>query len=251
MASDHDTPTGGASGGFPATHHSAILALRGGDQKARERALETIASVYWRPVYTHIRMRWSRMSDEASDLTQGFFVEVLERETFASYDPERARFRTFLRVCLDRYIQRWDTAAARQKRGGDTEHMPLDVAEVEQALSLQSSHASPEDSFDREWVRSLFTLATTRLSKHCETANRPIALRAFQLYDLEPVDSSERPTYAELASLLNTKPDDITNQLAYARKEFRRIVLGLLRELTVSDDEFREEARALLGIDVT
>lgn len=251
MSSDHDNPTGGSAGRFPATQHSAILALQTGSSVERQRALETIATVYWRPVYSHIRLRWNRESDEASDLTQGFFVEVLEKDFLATFDPRRARFRTFLRVCLDRFIQREDASAARQKRGGGAEHIPLDLAELEQSLSDGSRAMSPDDSFDREWVRSLLTLSTARLRKHCDDSNRALAYQAFEQYDLDPSDNLTRPTYTDLATTLGTTTDDITNQLAYARREFRRIVLELLRSMTVSDDEFRDEARSLLGIDVS
>ena len=249
MAPDHDISTGGAGERFPATQYSAIMALRSGDQQERARALETSATVYWRPVYTHIRLRWNREFDEASDLTQGFFMHVLEKDFFAAYDPQRARFRTFLRVCLDRFIQREDASASRQKRGGGADHIPLDLAEFEQSLSGSATYPSPEDSFDREWVRSLLSVATTRFRKHCDESQRALAYRAFERYDLDPSDSSARPTYSELAAELGTTSDDITNQLAYARKEFRRTVLGLLREMTASEEEFRDEARALLGID--
>lgn len=251
MSPDHDISTGGAAGKFPATQHSAILALRSTDQQTRERAQETIATVYWHPVYTHIRLRWNRESEEARDLTQGFFLQVLEKDFFTMYDPQQARFRTFLRVCLDRYIQREDVSASRQKRGGSAAHTQLDVAELENSLPMQATDASPEDGFDREWVRSLFTLAIIRFRTHCEESKRTIAYRAFELYDIDPSEASARPTYSDLATLLATTPGDITNQLHFARKEFRRIVLELLRELTASEAEFRDEARSLLGIDVS
>jgi hypothetical protein len=86
---------------------------------------------------------------------------------------------------------------------------------------------------------------------HCEASHREVAYRAFDLYDLDSSESLTRPTYSELASRFETTSDDITNQLAYARKEFRRIVLELLRAMTVSEAEFRDEARSLLGIDVS
>jgi len=251
MAPDHDISTGGAGGRFPATQYSAIMALRSGDQKERERALETVATVYWRPIYTHIRLRWKRETEEARDLTQGFFMQVLEKDFFATFDPQRARFRTFLRVCLDRFIQREDASSARQKRGGGVDHIPLDLVEIEKSLSGSATYPSPEDGFDREWVRSLLSLATIRLRAYCEESHRGMAYRAFERYDLDPSDSSARPTYATLAAELGTTSDDITNQLAFARREFRRIVLGLLREMTSSEEEFRDEARTLLGIDVT
>jgi hypothetical protein len=42
----------------------------------------------------------------------------------------------------------------------------------------------------------------------------------------------------------------VTNWLAAARRDYRSIVLETLRDLTADDDEFRDEARDLLGIEV-
>lgn len=243
-------PTGGDGGRFPATRHSAIMALRGSDATARQRAIETIATVYWRPVYSHVRLRWGRDPDDARDLTQGFFLQVIEKDFIASFDPQRARFRTFLRVCLDRYVQREDTAESRQKRGGEIDFVALDTAEIEQSLGSSAREASPDGRFDLEWVRSLLTLSGDRLREHCRANGREKAYRAFERYDLNGNEGESRPTYADLASELNTTVEDVTNQLAYARREFRSVVLDLLREMTGSEAEFREEARGLLGIEI-
>lgn len=250
MAASPDMPTDGYGARFPATRHSAIMALRGDDSELRRRAIDTIAQVYWRPVYAHIRLRWNRNPDDARDLTQGFFLQVLEKNFFASFDPGRARFRTFLRVCLDRFVQREDMTESRQKRGGDLDFVGLDSSEIEQSLRDRSHDSSPDSGFDLEWVRSLLTLATARLREQCHANGRGLAFRAFERYDLDEPDSAVRSTYAELASELGTSADDITNQLAYARREFRGIVLSLLREMTASEEEFREEARSLLGIEI-
>lgn len=250
MAASPDMPTGGSGARFPATRHSAIMALRSDDSELRRRAIDTIAQVYWRPVYAHIRLRWKRNPDDARDLTQGFFLQVLEKDFLASFDPDRARFRTFLRVCLDRFVQREDMAESRQKRGGGIDFVVLDTGEFEQSLRDTSRESSPDSRFELEWVRSLMTLATARLRDHCEANGRGLAFRAFERYDLDDPDSAARSTYAELASELGTGADDITNQLAYARREFRGIVLELIREMTVSEDEFRDEARSLLGIEI-
>ena len=53
-----------------------------------------------------------------------------------------------------------------------------------------------------------------------------------------------------MAQQFGLKTSDVTNYLAYARREFRRVVLEQLREMTGSEDEFRREARTLLGVDM-
>ena len=58
-----------------------------------------------------------------------------------------------------------------------------------------------------------------------------------------------RPSYAVLATELSIAVTDVTNYLAFARREFRRCVLEQLREMTGSEEEFRREALFILGVD--
>ena len=73
----------------------------------------------------------------------------------------------------------------------------------------------------------------------------------FERYDLADAEPHERPTYAELAAELGLPVTQVTNFLAAVRREFRRAVLARLRETSGGEEEFRAEARALLGIEVS
>jgi len=101
--------------------------------------------------------------------------------------------------------------------------------------------------FHQEWVRSVLTLSVSALKTHCESHGKSLAFEIFSRYDVNAVDG-ERPTYQALAQDLNQPVTQVTNYLSYARKEFRRIVLEMLRELTASEAEFQAEAEALLGV---
>lgn len=250
--SPNDTHPGGDSGRFPETHHSAIIGLRSGDETARERARGQIAQVYWRPVYKYLRLKWNREPEDARDLAQGFFLQVFEKDFFAEYDSQRARFRTFLRTCLDRFVQREDTASARQKRGGHAQFLSLDtdMLEAELASSSTANPSTPEAIFDREWVQSLLGRSVMALERHCQSDGKELALALFRAYDLSGVEAGERPSYASMAAEHGVTSETVTNHLAYARREFRRIALELLRSMTASEEEFRDEARSLLGIKI-
>jgi hypothetical protein len=104
-----------------------------------------------------------------------------------------------------------------------------------------------EEFFEREWTRSFFGLVVDDLREECAAHGRDLAFRLFERYDLE--DDGARTTYRDLAAELGVKVTDVTNHLSHARRQFRRIALARLREITASDEEWREEARALLGID--
>ena len=89
---------------FPVTRLSAIIASSSANQEERTRAFEVLVSAYWMPVYKYVRIKWNKQSEDARDLTQGFFAEAIEKNFFGRYDPKKARFRTFLRTCLDGFV---------------------------------------------------------------------------------------------------------------------------------------------------
>lgn len=233
---------------FPPTRHSVLEAIAGGQAAERQRALEALAEAYWRPVYKYLRLRWGAAADEAEDLTQGFFARALEKGFFDRYDPLRARFRTWLRTCLDGYVANERAAARRLKRGGGAAPLPLDFPGVEAELAGSAAwpESDVEELFRREWVRGLFASAVAELEARCRTGGRDARFALFQRYDLEPPPEG-RPTYAELARDFALPVTQVTNHLAAMRREFRRLVLERLRAATGSDEEFRREARDLVG----
>src|SRR5262245_16604075 len=111
---------------FPPTRRSVLACVRSRDSQTRRAALETLAVGYWRPIYKYLRVRGRAAPEDAQDLTQGFFAAALEKGFFESYDPSRARFRTWLRTCLDGFVSHERESARRFKRGGAVQLLPLD-----------------------------------------------------------------------------------------------------------------------------
>jgi RNA polymerase sigma factor (sigma-70 family) len=225
-----------------------LLAARSEDPALRSRAIGTIVAAYWKPVYKYVRMKWSVSAEDAADFTQEFFTRLLEKEFLDSYDDSKGRLRTFLRVCADRLFMKQIRDSERLKRGAGSAHLSLDFEEAEKELAMAASSESPEDSFDKEWVRSLFSLGLERLRMSCESEGKTIQFRLFERYDLDDPDS--RPSYARLATDFGLAATDVTNYLAWVRREFRRCVLDQLREMTATEEEFRREAQALFGMSV-
>jgi len=236
---------------FPETRLSVVRATTDTDAAVRAWALDRLTAAYWRPIYKHLRWKWRLEPADAEDATQDFFARVLERDTFASFDPAKARFRTFVRVCVDRFLANRLQAASRQKRGGGARPLqlsqPLDFAGAESELALQPRSPEPdaEEAFHREWMRALFLLAVEDLRRLGREGGRQVQVAIFERYDLER--TADGPDYATLAREHGLPVTQITNHLAWARRELRRLVLERLRELTANESEYRAEARALLG----
>lgn len=243
--------TAAVGGSFPPTRHSLLADLRASEPEVRARAYDDLARLYWRPVYKHLRRRLGLSTHDAEDTTQAFFAHAIAADVFDAYDPNKARFRTFLRVCLDRFAANEHRDATRQKRGGHIRHVAIDVDGAERELERAGIVAAgdPDVEFHREWVRSLFGIAVESLERWGRESGRETHFLLFERYDLDEAPG-DRPTYQLLADEFGLPVTQVTNFLAVARREFRRIVLAQLRSVTATDAEFRAEARDLLGVDV-
>jgi hypothetical protein len=94
----------------------------------------------------------------------------------------------------------------------------------------------------------LFADAVTALRESCAATDKLTQFEVFQRYDLDDAGNA-RPTYAQLGMELGIPTTQVTNHLAFARRELRRFVLERLRDVCATDDEFRLEARELLGME--
>jgi DNA-directed RNA polymerase specialized sigma24 family protein len=241
MPSDFRNPA------FPVTRRSAVAAVGSDDAKERARAFEVLVRAYWRPIYKHLRMKWQYSESDAADFTQGFFARAFDKHWFIHYRPEKALFRTYLRVCLDRHVMSERRDSHRDKRGAETVRVSLDFECAESELGF-AKNARVDEVFDAEWVRVLFGTALEALEAQAAREGKDAHVRAFRRYVID-ADDDARPSYAEMAAELGVKVTDITNYLSWARREFRRLTLETLRDLTTDEDEWRSEARAWLGVD--
>ena len=234
--------------GFPETRHSVIERIRGTKDEGRREAFGDLVTGYWKPVYKHLRLTWHLSDEDAQDVTQAFFSDAYEKSWLERYEPGKARFRTFVRLCADRCAMNWKQSASRVKRGGASETVPLDFESAERELAQYvSTPPDAEDFFRQEFIRALFDRAIARVREEFEAAGRGMHLQLFDRYDIAPV---EGVSYAQLAQEFGLTTTQLTNYLAQVRRSFRAHALDALTSLTGSRDEFRREARELFGLEV-
>lgn len=234
--------------GFPATQASVLERIRSGDAEVRHGAWSDLAAGYWKPSYHYLRLHWRLTADEAEDLVQSFFTTAFEKGYLESYDPGKARFRTFLRTCLDRFLQNRRKAESALKRGGGVAVLSLDFPGAERELDrLSQSIDDPDRFFRDETIRSLFARVADDLRALYEAEGRPVVYQVFERHDL--ADDDER-SYASVGAALGIPVTQVTNHLHAARKRFREQALARLRGLVGTDEEFRLEARDLFGVEV-
>ena len=231
VAVDPDTAIGGHRNRFPSTQLSLLEAAATG---LSSDALDRVISVYWKPVYRFIRLKFGKNNEDAKDLTQSFFATALERDLLTRFDPAKASFRTYLRMAVEHFAANEHAAAKRIKRGGG-----IEFASVEEESAVSES---PEQAFEREWQRQLFSLAINDLHAHCEECGKQLQFQLFQAYDLA---EGEHPSYRALAQQFDIPETSVTNYLAWARRMLRGFVTERIRGTTANRHELRDEMRLL------
>lgn len=241
-----DTSLGGAQQGFPVTLWEVLSRARDGDARVRREGWEDLSRRYWKPVYQYVRIAWAKSNEDAKDLTQAFFLWLIEGEALERYKPERASFRAYLKSLLKHFVQHQEDARRRLKRGGGVRILELDgsLASVKNLLP-DPAGADPEKVFDRAWRNTLVADAVGRVRARLHSQGRELQFRVYEAYDL--VAPAERPTYAELAGRFEIREKDIDNHLIAVREALRSEVREEIAKLTVDRDDLEREWHALFG----
>src|SRR5438094_1406018 len=149
---------------FASTRWSLVAAAGQGPSPEAQEALATLCQVYWYPLYAYARRRLTRIED-AQDLTQAFFAQLLEKDYLQAADPQRGKFRSFLLTAFKHFLAKEHDRANAQKRGGGRVHLPLDFQVGERRYQLEPTHTSDAEAlYERRWALTLLeqTLAQLR-----------------------------------------------------------------------------------------
>lgn len=235
---------------FPATRQSVLERVRSQDDEIRRVAFGDLAEGYWKPGYHYLRVHWHLAPEAAEDAVQAFFTTAFEKQYLERYDASKSKFRTFLRVCLDRYVQNLRKAEQAGKRGGGATMLSLDFPGAERELDAAAGTNlhDVDRFFHDETVRFLFARAVDALRQALDADDQAIVFRVFERHDLNP---SAEVTYASLAAELHLTVAQVTNYLHLARRRFRELALAKLRAISASEAEYQREALDIFGLDVT
>lgn len=148
---------------FATTRWSIVISAGRDSTHDSKRALESLCETYWYPLYAYVRRRVAD-TNEAHDLTQAFFAELLEKNYVGSAVPERGRFRAFLLTALKHFLSKqWERARA-QKRGGGRAPISLDFEAADSSFRFQpASGLTAEQDYDRQWAIALLGKTMERL----------------------------------------------------------------------------------------
>src|SRR5262245_6651001 len=153
------------AGFFASTEWNLALALVRGSTAEAEQALAKLCGEYWAQIYAYLRRKGYSVPD-SEDLTQSFFLRMLEKNFLQEANPERGRFRSFLLAALNHFLaNEWDRART-QKRGGQHQIVSLDeIASAESGYPFDPQALNPEELFERQWALTTLHRAITRLGE--------------------------------------------------------------------------------------
>ena len=235
---------GGAS--FHTTHWSVVLAAQDRSPESSQRALADFCQAYWPPLYAFLRHRGHSSSD-AQDLTQAFFVHLLEQNTLVRADRDRGRLRTFLLGCLQKFLANEYDRARALKRGGGQQIVSLELHSSEaEAAMFAASHLDESSVFDMTWASNVMKRAWRSLEQVFAAEGK-----AGWLAELKPFvvgGTTSPPRQEEVAARLNVPVATLRTSLMRLRQRYRD-ELRTEVERTVSDpSETDEELRYLYRI---
>jgi RNA polymerase sigma-70 factor (ECF subfamily) len=242
---DPRTQIGGKDEAFRSTCWSMILQSKEADEETCRVNLERLVRTYWKPAYGYIRRKWGKSNEDAKDLTQAFFADLFNRPFLEHVSPEKGRFRTFLRTCLENFLRNEYDRGTALKRGGDKTIISLDFISPDGRASIDPpDNQTPEEIFDREWEKAAFQAALKTLEEKYGEEGRPNYHRVFQIYYLNP---KEKVSYGDVAKKLGIKETDVTNYLNHARSRFGAILEEIVRETVSEEALVHEEMAHLFG----
>jgi RNA polymerase sigma-70 factor (ECF subfamily) len=196
-------------------------------------ALGELYRIYWYPLYAYVRRR-GHAPEEAQDLTQGFFLHLLEHKTLARADPLKGRFRSFLLGSLQNYLSTEADRAGCLKRGGKVEFVSLDVQDAEDRYTLEPvDWLTPDKVFAARWATALLGEAMNRLRQEYATRHKMGTVEALKAF-LDVANSKDQPSYEQGATALQVSVGAVKTLIHRLRKQYTALVREEIGR-TVSD----------------
>jgi len=238
-------PPGGRVDGssrFPTTVWTVILSAR--NETERESALASLCNMYWFPLYVYVR-RMGYAAEEAQDLTQEFFVRVLEKGYLDRADRNKGRFRSFILSCLKSFLQDQSDRRAAIKRGGRHRTLSFDFQEGEGIYVREPANdETPERIFERRWALALLDRAVRRLRNDFAEKGK-----AEQFEILKPFLQGAHPDvpYSQLAKCLNVSESALKVAIHRLKKSYKRVLIAEITGTVARPEEVEDEIRYLIA----
>lgn len=230
---------------FPQTSWSIVLACGEENSPDSQAALSALCESYWRPLYAFVRRRGFR-PDAAADLTQAFFVHLLDKEAFLKVDPAKGRFRSFLLASLSNFLaNEWQRERA-IKRSPGVPLLSLDADEEESWYQREPVDGlTPEDVFERRWALTVIGRAFRRLQHEQSNLGQE---KRFELLRGYVTGAGARLPYTDVATALDITESAVRVAVRRLRQSFGRALRAEVAETVAEPAAIDEEVRHLVRV---
>jgi RNA polymerase sigma factor (sigma-70 family) len=240
------------TGGMPfaPTHWSVVfLSAKGGSviDRGAEDALASLCRTYWPPLYTFVRRRGYDPAD-AQDLTQDFFIHLLQTDALGKVDPQRGRFRTFLLAALKNFLANAHERRTALKRGGGFEFLPLDgvLAETEAAVQTEGPTGGEEDRhFEERWAAALVRRALEQLRVEMAAEGKERLYDELQVF---VTGAGALPDQSETAARLGIPFATLRTHIRRLRERYRDVLRAEVARTLATPAEVDDELRHLCAV---
>lgn len=229
---------------FATTQWTIVLAARHGTESEARLALEALCQAYWYPLYAYVRRR-GHAADEAEDLTQAFFADLLSRDFLGSVDRSKGRFRSFLLASLEHFLSHEREKERALKRGGGARSLDLDADEAETRYRYEPADPlTPELVFERRWGLTVMERAMGRLQVE-STRDQPERFDRLKPYLTGSVPQAQ---YREVAAALGMTENAVKATVHRLRQRYGRLLREEIAETVADPAEVDAELRHLLTV---
>jgi RNA polymerase sigma factor (sigma-70 family) len=219
---EHSLPAAGAAN-FHTTHWTIIMTAAQSQMEGGPAALAELCRLYWYPLYVFARRR-GHSPDDAQDLTQGFFLHLLEHRALARVDRLKGKFRSFLITAFTNYLSLEAHRARCLKRGGNCQFVTLDLERAESRYLLEPADAlTAEKIFDARWAMVLLGRAMTLLGEEYASQGKTSTFEMLEAF-LDLGDSKAPPPYEQAAEALQISVGSVKTLIHRLRKRFASIL---------------------------
>jgi len=228
---------------FPTTRWTLVAAASDPQRKEARSALVSLCEGYWYPLYAYVRRR-GYPADQAQDLTQEFFVRVLDGRYLGRADAEKGRFRAFILTSLKFFLADEADRNRAQKRGGGNV-LSLEISSGEERYQRDPAHnETPERIFERRWALSVLERVVEKLRNEFVHHGR---LEHFERLKVFLLGQSDAP-YAELAREMNTSEGALKVAIHRLRKRYRELFRQEIADTVADPAEVEAELRFLAAV---
>jgi len=239
-----DSSVGDGAGRFRTTQWSAVLLSAQSQAPGSRAALSDLCKLYWYPLYAFVRRRGCNAED-AQDLTQGFFLSLLDRKALRQVTPLKGKFRSFLLASLRNYLSDQFDRGHSLKRGGNIEFVPLDFESGDERYRSEPHEAlTAEKIFDARWAMTLLDETLRRLEQEYATQRKLTIFKTLKPF-LGPAGSQKLLPYEEIAEKVDLSVGGVKTLVHRLRKRYTEVLREEVARTVMDPKEVDEEIHAL------